>query len=952
VGVFLFLPSVAHAEAIQETLRTNQDIKNYHNTFMNIVNIPVILLFLIIGFAEILRLKVDTYGFKKILPALILAMVAAQFSYVICKLIIDVANVTLTLFTNGELLKNVAGGYGNVSTVFNNTMTGSNGLFPSGVYDWNSFSYGGFFKVFFETIFMFVAGILMLVLAFLFIVRTWYLYLLVIFSGAAFMMIVLPVTKGLFNKWWSEFLRWTFIPVASMMFLWLGSVFISHPVITDATFGTEIMNIIVAGLCLWGAITMPFKMGGIVMKKFYEWTGAKWGLNKAKTKWVDPWVADWKERLGNWYRSQGSGNQTRWSKLNPLGAIVRRGEYVKAMRGLHTEEKEGWDDQLWREAMGGKLGKDGDVFRSNKRQVQIGKYIDHIQSLKGEKDWKRQDLLEKFYRTEEGKQAMLRTAQYGFRVEGTNATIEQYATVARNMGLARDPAYMKDPHYARMVDKRNKAMSESFSLKMVGEKLEHDVFQEVENNAYLLDMSLQGVRTFQKELAQLKEKAAQAQTDDEKRIIEAQMSAMRGKLAHSNNSYNERMRKFYNRYYNKEKKQWEGLSFVLRGMVTDNQGRLLGVETDANGNFISADPSKAKSFSEVLGFDYKTAQKAYRYHTTRRTKRLSLSVDDEKASVTKKREDTDSAYEIENTPFEREALPYIITGDTSTLDEAQIRKTGSELFCMGTKGMSTISSDKYAKNAETIARWIREDSVNNISETANQLRTVLANNCVAYLQRVVNNPQEQTKIRERAATKFKKIITEAIDARNRELAEKMSKEEEKLFRQKYLAEVLSKNRDYQTEVEQQAKDVVSIEGLHLGGTAMEQEWKQNVTFRYDQMTGGLIPTIDSQVQTGDEATQKSIFLEALSNTINLGPTRGVYAEGKNSWSGTLKEQVPVFKRQMGKNEEEIQGYERVTQILKKAADEERAKIMEEKGSVNVREEFIKRSRQEGEIDVD
>ena len=92
--------SIAHIDQVlgTEAGGVGEQVRNLWVRMMQIVNSLVVLVLLFVAFAEILRLNITTYGIKKILPTLVLAVVAANFSYIICRFIVDIANVSLTLF--------------------------------------------------------------------------------------------------------------------------------------------------------------------------------------------------------------------------------------------------------------------------------------------------------------------------------------------------------------------------------------------------------------------------------------------------------------------------------------------------------------------------------------------------------------------------------------------------------------------------------------------------------------------------------------------------------------------------------------------------------------------------------------------------------------------------------------------------------------------------------------
>ncbi len=317
--VVFLVPSVAHAETIQGTLNSNQQIKNLHTGLLNIINIPIILVVLVVAFAEILHLKIDTYSFKKILPTLLLAIIAAQFSYLICKLVIDFANMSITLFTSPDLLSQASGLGATYKTTFKEGM-------KLEAIDFAKFSYPMFLDTILKILFMLVGSALALVLSFLFIVRMWMVYLLVIVSSIAFMALALPQTKTYFTKWWSEFLKWAFMPVPAIFFLWLGALFVENPIQVASWLPSELVNAILAGLCLYAAIIVPFKMGGVVMDKFWTYTGSKFLSENAKKYWSGrvkntagfAWER-WKQAGLNLQREGHYGWQ-RWIGANWLGS--------------------------------------------------------------------------------------------------------------------------------------------------------------------------------------------------------------------------------------------------------------------------------------------------------------------------------------------------------------------------------------------------------------------------------------------------------------------------------------------------------------------------------------------------------------------------------------------------------------------------------------------------------
>lgn len=81
------------------------------SSFKNLANAALVLIFLVMIFAQVLPIEVDPYMAKKLLPRLIAAAIFIQFSYLFVQILVDITNV-------------LAGG---VSSIIGSVSTGSNG---------------------------------------------------------------------------------------------------------------------------------------------------------------------------------------------------------------------------------------------------------------------------------------------------------------------------------------------------------------------------------------------------------------------------------------------------------------------------------------------------------------------------------------------------------------------------------------------------------------------------------------------------------------------------------------------------------------------------------------------------------------------------------------------------------------------------------------------------------
>ncbi len=319
----LVVPETTHAEKLYEVLKgpisTDPDviakspsttIKTVWDAILDLINYAGIGLLIFIAFANILRLNINTYGIKKFLPTLILAIVAANFSYLICRIIIDLSNIVMSALIigptgasgDGSAIGSSQIGIAKVfkSPLIQNTM---DAMVDEGS---GKFYSAAFWKLLVLIIFEFIGAILMFILAFLFFIRNYVIYFLVALSPLAFISTVLPQTKSLFNQWWQNFMKWAFLPVVSIFWLWLGSKFIST--INDYT---GFLAIVFAMACYYMAITSPFKLGGGIMST-WQGVGKKvWGATGGKATGFA------KQRVGERYEREKGRIANRFRDTKP-----------------------------------------------------------------------------------------------------------------------------------------------------------------------------------------------------------------------------------------------------------------------------------------------------------------------------------------------------------------------------------------------------------------------------------------------------------------------------------------------------------------------------------------------------------------------------------------------------------------------------------------------------------
>lgn len=404
-AAWAFLPSSALAAVINpasEVLKSDNDIKNNWNRVMQAVDSVVVVVLIIVAFAEILRLNINTYGVKKILPALIFAVVASHFSYLLCRWLIDLANVAVELFIDKPGTNQLTDPFKNIA-------------FPA--IDANG---GGLFQAVLQLIFLFVGSGMILILAFLLFIRNWLIYFLVPLGPLAFMAAVVPQGKSIFNQWWSNYIKWTFMPVVSMFWLWIGSLWIGNLTSNEGT-----MAFVFAIVTFYLAMTTPFKMGGAVMSQWGN-LGKKAWRSTAGNAWkytggsaIKNYSELYREKLGSWYNQQGEKGG--W--YNPVAYFSRSGATMRKRIEQAKKDRGNTQNDL-----------EGTVLSRNqtlRREINAGR------SLGGTWEEEEKKLMREYQESEQGQAWMGGRERYKARLKALDSEIGRYDKEAA-LGVRRD----------------------------------------------------------------------------------------------------------------------------------------------------------------------------------------------------------------------------------------------------------------------------------------------------------------------------------------------------------------------------------------------------------------------------------------------------------------------------------------------------------------------------------
>lgn len=179
----------------------------------NLSNMLIVLGFVVVGIATTLRLR--EYEAKKLLPLLILIALLINFSGLFCGIMIDSSRVLMKTFL-------ATGGGGTAGNeMYELIRVSAQKLWDSPQYAAASLD-DRFILVWGMAILWLVVAITFFYLSFIFVARYAVIALLYILSPLAFFCWIFPQTKKIWNTWWDNFIKWTFIGVGGSFFLWIA----------------------------------------------------------------------------------------------------------------------------------------------------------------------------------------------------------------------------------------------------------------------------------------------------------------------------------------------------------------------------------------------------------------------------------------------------------------------------------------------------------------------------------------------------------------------------------------------------------------------------------------------------------------------------------------------------------------------------------------------------------
>lgn len=239
VGFLLGLAKSAAVDASQiGNLTGYEGLVESWQTIRDLVNLLFVLILCVVAFSNILRFDTEKYGIRALLPRLVFAVIAVNFSLIMATIIVDAAQVLGAPFAHS------------VQMVTDNLPI-----------DENDANIGDVGQALIMLFLALILAIVLLILALMYLVRFVMIVLLAALSPVAFLFMVLPLSRGLARMWFSNMMKWAFMAPISFIILFIGGNFIT----AADSFGNVLLGLGVFVIMIIAAVMIPIQLGGRVM---------------------------------------------------------------------------------------------------------------------------------------------------------------------------------------------------------------------------------------------------------------------------------------------------------------------------------------------------------------------------------------------------------------------------------------------------------------------------------------------------------------------------------------------------------------------------------------------------------------------------------------------------------------------------------------------------------------
>ncbi len=238
--------------AMSEVLLQTMDVGNLDDveglkdawlTIRTLVNVLFLMVLVAIALMTIMRLDAKSYNIHSLLPLLVFAIIAVNFSLLFANVLTNSAYVLGQPFLESakELIEAGA-----------NTLPDSSAGTDFG-----------------SAIVLLIAAVIMLIalaiLLFFFVVRVIVIWLLAAMSPLLFLLMVLPLTRSLSKDMLKSLIRWIYLAPIAFLILYVGAQ-VASPILGKEQFSNEGSNALYHALFYAGAViaavVIPFQLGG------------------------------------------------------------------------------------------------------------------------------------------------------------------------------------------------------------------------------------------------------------------------------------------------------------------------------------------------------------------------------------------------------------------------------------------------------------------------------------------------------------------------------------------------------------------------------------------------------------------------------------------------------------------------------------------------------------------
>lgn len=339
-------------------LEANELVKVGWGIVRDVANLGFVLIIIVIAFATILRR--EQYGAKKLLPKLIAAAIIVNFSLVIAGVLIDFSHVLTRYFLKPigdinnpqEIVSAIGDAFDPQNLIVEPAEpppfdpaeeTGEFTKLTTGVLL-------SLATLVFTLIFTFTAAFVLIIFAFMLLLRYIWLSFLLVLAPITWLFWVIPALSNQFSKWWNKFFEWVFFAPALAFFLYLALRSISvigegGGAVTAEQFfkGGALPAIMNQGVKM--IILVFFLIGGLLAAKSLGITGAVGaiGLANGVQKRAGKWAGERAKNVGRRAVTVGT-DRTGKTALERFGAsraarIPLIGKAVTAISGVSSRTK-------------------------------------------------------------------------------------------------------------------------------------------------------------------------------------------------------------------------------------------------------------------------------------------------------------------------------------------------------------------------------------------------------------------------------------------------------------------------------------------------------------------------------------------------------------------------------------------------------------------------------------